>query len=540
MNRRKNRPIAGVFTDEIENDQLGMQVLDCARGMAVMVATHRLNTPRLPPGAGGPWNDPSRRLHFALIPLIRFSYLQSTLLVEVAIMTAKLSIPSWSSNNPYLQGVYAPVFEEQDEQDLQVEGEIPRGLNGVFMRNGPNPQFEPSSYQFPMDGTGMIHAVYFQDGKVRYRNRWVRTKEFLLERDAGRRIYGPTFGPPPTANLANTNIIRHAGKFLALWEGGKPYSMDRDLNTLGVYDFDGRLPGALSAHPKIDPETGEMIAVAYDSIASRLDYLVVNSNGVLEKALSFDSPWPAMIHDVAITRNYAVVFVCPYVMEIPAPQWRPALGTAVAVIPRRGTEQGIRWFETSPFFHFHVMNAFERDQYIEIQLPWFSSYGATVPGRLELHRLRINLESRTILDEQLDDCACEFPRINERFAMRENRFGYAAFRDRRPNEQPLSGTFEAIARYDFRTGGREVNTLPAGEFVGEPVFVPASSGQVEDEGYLITFVYSAATDRSSLYIYDARNLYAPPIARIKLPCRVPAGLHASWIPSDSPESDIPT
>ncbi|QOY91278.1 carotenoid oxygenase family protein [Paludibaculum fermentans] len=443
-------------------------------------------------------------------------------------MTADNASPAWVSDNPFLHGPYAPVFEERDDRNLPVQGEIPRDLNGAFLRNGPNPQFAPEIYQYPMDGTGMVHAIYFEDGQARYRNRWVRTTEFLQEQAAGHRLFGPTFGPPPVANLANTHIIRHAGRYLALWEGGLPHLLDRDLNTLHPHDFDGRLPGAMSAHPKFDPDTGEMVAVAYDANEPRLDYLVVDRHGVLTKALSFDGPWPAMIHDVAITRNYVVAFVCPYVLEQPQPQWRPALGTAIAVIPRRGGGQAIRWLEAPPFFHFHVMNAFERDHYIEVQLPWFSSYGT--PGRLELHRLRISLENGATQDEPLDDCPCEFPRINDRFAMRENRFGYVAFRNPRPNETPTPGVFEALARYDLKTGSRVVRTLPAGEFVGEPVFVPAPGGTAEDDGYVITFVYNARDDRSSVHLYDARDLYAAPVAQIPLPARVPAGLHGSWVP----------
>lgn len=449
-------------------------------------------------------------------------------------MTTRLNVSPWNSDNPYLNGAHAPVFEERDDLALEVEGEIPRDLNGVFLRNGPNPQFQPAVYQYPLDGAGMIHGVYFEDGKVRYRNRWVRTLEFEQERLAGHRIYGPTLGTPPLANLANTNVIRHADRYLALWEGGRPHRINRDLDTLGVFDFDGRLPGAMSAHPKFDPETGEMISVAFDSALCRMDYVSVGADGAIRKVVSFDCPWPAMIHDVAVTRNYIAVFVCPFVLETPAPQWRPALGTAVAVIPRGGTESGIHWFECAPFFHFHVMNAFEKANYIEVQMPWFSSYGACQPGKLELHRLRINLNNRAIQDEQVDGAACEFPRINDRYAMRENRYGYAGFRNRRPGENAISGTFEAIARYDFLTGSRVVHTLPPGEFVGEPVFAPDPKGVGEDDGYIMTFVYNAADDRSSLHVYDARNLYAPPIARIQLPCRVPAGLHGNWIPDEGP------
>lgn len=444
---------------------------------------------------------------------------------------------SWSSSHPHLRGAFAPVWEERDDKDLLIEGEIPAGLNGTYMRNGPNPRFEPDTYIYPIDGTGMIHAVYLNEGRARYRNRWVRTAEFLQEEAAGHRIFGSIFGPGPKANLANTHIVPHAGRILALWEGGKPHLMDRELATLGSFDFQRRLPGAMSAHPKIDPETGEMIAVAYDAATCDLNYLVIDRAGALRTVITFSSPWPAMVHDIAVTRNYVVAIVCPYVLGQPAPEWRPSLGTAIAVIPRRGSDRGIQWLETHPFFHFHVMNAFEKGDGIEIQLPWFSSYGAAdTQHRLELHRLWINLQNRTVRDEPLDDQPCEFPRINDAYAMRENRYGYVALRNPRPNETVTTGSFEAIARYDFHTRNRVTRVLPPGEFAGETVFVPAVDAKQEGDGFLLTFTYDAMEDRSRFEILDARNLEAEPVARIQLPCRVPAGLHGSWIPDPVTDS----
>ena len=211
---------------------------------------------------------------------------------------------SWTSDNPFLRGPYAPVFDERDKSDLAVDGQIPRALRGVFMRNGPNAQFKPEQYVYPFDGTGMIHAVYLEDGRARYRNRWVLTRELQEERAAGRRIYGPSFGSPPNPNLANTNIIRHAGKYLALFESGAPYEMDRELNTVGIFDYQGRLPGVMSAHPKVDPDTGELVAINYDiAETTTLTYMTADRAGRLQRIVTFKAPWPAMVHDIAITEK---------------------------------------------------------------------------------------------------------------------------------------------------------------------------------------------------------------------------------------------
>ena len=184
----------------------------------------------------------------------------------------------WTTDNNFLRGAFAPVFDERDDVPLHVEGRIPPRLHGVLMRNGPNPLFAPDAhYAYPFDGTtGMIHALYLQKGGARYRNRWVRTQEWQQERRAGRRLFNSTFSPPPHANLANTNIIYHGGRYLALYEAGAPYGVDRDLNTVGLFDYDGKLPGAMSAHPKHDPTTGELLWITYDLRGGLLHYLRAN------------------------------------------------------------------------------------------------------------------------------------------------------------------------------------------------------------------------------------------------------------------------
>lgn len=440
-------------------------------------------------------------------------------------MNLSVRIPCRSNSDPLPSKVYPLVSVELDATNLTVDGEIPRALNGVFLKHCPNQLHHPGA-GYAAAAAGKTHALYLQDGVARYRNRWVRTEKIPV----GQAARHPGAGRFSSGHTANNRIVSHAGHLLAMGDIGQPYRLDWNLNTLGASDFQTAFPRGMMSHSKLDPETGEMVLVANDTRECRLDCLTVDSSGKLGKILSFDSPWPAPIHDIAVTRNYVVVMVCPLVLEDPEPRWRPVMGTAVALIPRRGTEQGIRWFETRPFFHLHVMNAFENDQFIELQLPWYSSWhaGAGLAGA-ELHRVRINLENRTILDEQLDDCACEFPRIDDRFAMRQNRFGYVAFRNPRPGEETPRGVFEAFARYDFTTASRTVHTLRPGEFIGESVFVPDANASGEGEGYLMAFVFNALQDLTSFRIYDAGNLYAPPLAQVHLPCQVPAGWHASWV-----------
>src|SRR3984885_6752375 len=175
-----------------------------------------------------------------------------------------------SSTNSYLSGNYAPVRSE-DDYDLEVVGEFPSGLNGAFYRNGPNPQFEPPGHYHWFTGDGMIHFFFVADGKVSYRNRYVRTPKWELEHAAGKSMFG-TFGNPLTTDpsvvgkesgVANTNVVWHGGKLLALEEGHQPFELDPlTLESRGYVPLAGKA-GRFTAHPKMDPQTGEMVFFGY-------------------------------------------------------------------------------------------------------------------------------------------------------------------------------------------------------------------------------------------------------------------------------------
>ena len=136
----------------------------------------------------------------------------------------------------------------------------------------------------------MVHAIYVKSGHARYRNRWVMTNEMQQEKAAGHRIFNSSFSAPPHADLANTNIVHHAGRYLALYEGGVPYELDRDLNTKGLFNYQGKLPSVMSAHPKLDPYTGELLSVAYAK-SGALAYLRADTNRVSSTRLC-----PSKVH----------------------------------------------------------------------------------------------------------------------------------------------------------------------------------------------------------------------------------------------------
>jgi carotenoid cleavage dioxygenase len=192
----------------------------------------------------------------------------------------------------------------------------------------------------------------------------------------------------------------------------------------------------------------------------------------------------------------------------------------------------VRWITGAPFFHFHTMNAFSDGDRIEVRLPRFESYSLTgASSKPELHRIVLRLDHGTVEDQAIDDRTCEFPRVNDAYLGRQNRYGYVALRDPRPGEAPQVGAFEALARYDLATGTKAIHRFPARVTVGEPVFVPDPAGAAEPDGFIAAFAYDATQDSSSLVILDARHLAGEPLATIRLARRVPAGLHGAWLPA---------
>lgn len=450
--------------------------------------------------------------------------------------------------DPFLQGNYAPWPMEGEIHDLVVEGEIPRELNGTLYRNGPNPQFAPRGKYHWFDGDGMIHALTVNDGKAHYRNRWVRTQRFRMEREAGESLFGGLAdfaNSDPRAegvfpNAANTNIIWHGGKLLALWEAGPPHELDpHTLETIGPYDFAGKLLGPMTAHPKIDPETGELLFFGYSPFPPYLRYYVANTKGEITRSEDIDVPAPTMMHDFITTREHVIFMVFPATFRFEnfasgSPiRWEPELGTKIGVMPRNGDNADVRWFELDPCFVFHPMNAYsENGQVIADvcrfeRLPLFD--GAEAEGLsggdyARLTRWTIDLAGG-VKEEQLDESPIEFPRLDERYAGLHYRYGYTGGQIGDPMD---GGFFNGIFLYDHQTGRRRMHDFGQTSFPSEPVFVPRSPQAPEGEGFLLAVVYRREENRSDLVILDATNVEAAPLATVQLPHRIPYGFHGNW------------
>ena len=465
------------------------------------------------------------------------------------ILLPSLGFAQAGKANPFLEAGYAPVLDELSVDNLVVRGELPRGLAGTYLRNGPNPAYPPISYTYPFDGDGMVHAVTFADGKASYRNRFVMTAGLRADRRAGRTIYGsllapvapdPHFVPPdgdpsPIKNVANTNVVRHAGRILAIYESNLPYEITPTLETKGQYDFAGKLTGGMTAHPKIDPVTGEMLMFRYSLRPPFLVYRVVDPSGAIVRDVPIDTGMSFMVHDFSFTAVHVVFFLCPVVLDLAAARegkpllsWQPQRGTRIAVIRRDGTGD-VQWFTDDAFFVFHFMNAHESDGRITVD---YVQHGAffTAPGAPpRLWRAMLDLKAGSVKRTQLDDRLGEFPRTDPAREGLANRYGWMPVKVSGDHANALG----AIARYDLQTSQSAVHAFGPGREVGEAVFVPRPDprpgGRSESDGWIMTYVYDRATDGSVLAILDAVDIEKPPIAEIVMPRRVPHGLHGNWL-----------
>ena len=459
-----------------------------------------------------------------------------------------------SDANPFLQGNFAPWRQEGTADDLEVIGAIPRELNGTFYRNGPNPAYEPVGRYHWFDGDGMIHAIALRDGRASYRNRWVQSDGLKEERAAGKALFPGLLEISPSEQprfkvTANTNIVFHAGKLLALVEAALPTQMaPGTLDTIGLYDFAGKLSGPMTAHPKMDPETGEMLFFGYSPFPPFLEYHVADRSGALTRSEVIDVAWPSMIHDFAITKDYVVFILCPLVFSFENLartgrlfSWEPERGTRIGVMPRSGGNGDVRWFETDASYVFHPMNAYAEDNAIVLDVARYNTLRFMQPDAARdpaigdqdaarLHRWTIDLRpGGGIKSTPLDDTSGEFPRVDERLLGRKHRFGYIAASG--PEEVSGRPIWTAIKKYDLARGTSAERRFGAGNGVGEPLFVPRHDGAEEDDGYVLALVYDQARDASDFYVLDARDIAGDPIAEIRIPNRVPYGFHGNWVPA---------
>ncbi len=436
------------------------------------------------------------------------------LLSPLARATANLG--NWgesASADAYVSGNFGPVAVESSVVDLKVTGELPKELIGRYVRNGPNPSSPTDAGHHWFIGDGMVHGIRIEEGRVSwYRNRYVK-------------------------GGANTHVIGHAGKTLAIVEaGGKPVHLTEDLETVGFYDFEGTLPGAFSAHPKRDPDTGDLHVMTYNPGPPpfQVQYVRVTAGGVVDKVVDIPVAGPVMVHDTSITRNWVLVYDLPVTANPQLAQqgyrfpmqWNPDYGARVGLLPRNGGAADVVWIDVPLCYVFHPMNAYEtEDGKISVDLCRYDrmfdgNFNGPFAGNVELtlDRWVLDPKRRTVSVDRVDDRAQEFPRAHPSLESKPYRYGYAVTVD--------GPTFPQILKHDLKTGESMVHDL-RGRSSGEAVFVPREGATAEDDGFLMSWVYDPNKDVSEFVVLDAQAMVQ--LASVRLPVRVPYGFHGSWI-----------
>lgn len=482
-------------------------------------------------------------------------------------------------SNGYLDGNYAPVRQEHTVTELAVTGVIPGHLDGRYLRNGPNPvaESDPRTYHWFL-GDGMVHGVRLRDGKAEwYRNRWIRAP-----------IVAEVLGEPTSRRRhragieligANTNVLSHAGRTLALAEGGlASYELTDELNTVGPCEFDGALSGGYTGHPKCDPDTGELHAVSYSfGRGNTVQYSIIGIDGRVRQIVDVTVTGSPMMHDFSLTKNHVVFYDLPVTFDpnqgaeivvprglraparlmlsalvgrirVPDPimamvgqwirgnanmpySWDPTYPARIGILPRQGGADDIRWFDLDePCYVFHPLNAYDEGDTIILDVVrhpkiFDTKFHGPNEGATTLDRWIVDLADGKVRETRLDDRPQEFPRIDERLLGRPYRYGYAL--------QAVFGTgtiaVDSVLKHDLYQGRTVVRRLGQHRYPSEFVFIPNSSVAPEDDGVIMGFVYDATTNRSDLILLDAATLDT--IAAIHLPVRVPYGFHGNWDPT---------
>jgi carotenoid cleavage dioxygenase-like enzyme len=482
-------------------------------------------------------------------------------------------------NTPSFTGFNTPSRIEADIADLDVEGQIPAALNGAFFRVQPDPQFPPLlGDDIPFNGDGMITRFHFHDGQCDFRQRWAGTDKLKLEKQAGRPLFG-AYRNPLTDDVdvkgairgtANTNAFVYGGKLYALKEDSPALAMDAaTMETDGYTWFANTGTGkkitgqTFTAHPKIDPATGNMIAFGYAAkgICTRdMTYYEISSDGSLLRELWFEVPYYCMMHDFAITPDYALFHVVPSVgswerleKNMPHFGFDTTLPVYFGVLPRRdgASAADIRWFKRDNCFASHVMNAFQEGTKIHFDTP--EAKNNMFPFFPDVHGAPFNgMEAMSILTrwtvdmasnaDQFDSItpltqtAAEFPRIDDRYAGLPYRYGWMLEMDMRRPVDLKGGSaggllMNCLFLKDHQTGNEQHWWCGPVSSLQEPCFIPRSKTAPEGDGWIVQVCNRLEEHRSDLLLFDALNIEKGPIATIKIPIRLRFGLHGNWAES---------
>ena len=464
------------------------------------------------------------------------------------------------SNHPYMSGPWTPQHEEVNATDLTVlEGAIPTDIDGVYIRNTENPVHRPLGRYHPFDGDGMVHMISLREGKADYRNRFVRTRGFQAEQEAGGSLWGGLMDGPSVStrpgfgchggmkDSSSTDVVVHGGKIVStFYQCGEAYWLDPETLEQGGVASWGPLDG-VSAHPKIDEATGELLFFNYSKHAPYMHYGVVDRHGKTTHYVPIDLPGPRLPHDMAFTTNYSILNDLPVFWDqellkrnIHASRFHRDLPSRFGIIPRYGRSNEIRWFEAAPTYILHFLNAYEDGD--EIVMDGYFQDDPTPPPladapegmghlmafldeqsfRPRLHRWRFNLKTGETTEKHLDERILEFGMFNQRYAGKPYRYAYST------TAKPGWFLFTGFVKHDLETGESWSVDLPEGRYASEAPFVPRIGATDEDDGYLVSFIIDETKQTSECVLIDCKRFEDGPVVRIALPHKLSSGTHSVW------------
>ena len=478
-------------------------------------------------------------------------------------------------DTPSFTGFNKPSRIEADIADLQHEGEIPRELDGAFFRVQPDPQFPPRmGDDISFNGDGMITRFHFHDGQCDLKQRWAHTDKFKLERAAGEALFGSYRNPltdhdsvkGEIRGTANTNAFLFNGKLWALKEDSPALVMDpATMETKGYEKFGGKMTGeTFTAHPKIDPDTGNMVAIGYAASGLHTDdvtYYEVSPDGELVREKWFKVPYYCMMHDFGITPDYLVLHIVPSVgswdqleQGKPAFMFDTTKEVYLGIIPRRDDmkQEDIRWFKRDNCFASHVLNAWQDGT--KVHFLTCEAKNNMFPFFPDIHGNEFNgMEAMSYLSDwtvdlasngedfdsvtRLTDTAAEFPRIDDRFAGKRTRYGWFLEMDmRRPHEMKGGSAGGALMNClflkDLESGAEQHWWAGPVSTLQEPCFIPRSPDAAEGDGWIVMVCNRLEECRSDLLLFDALDIEKGPIATIHVPIRLRFGLHGNFARSE--------
>ena len=341
----------------------------------------------------------------------------------------------------------------------------------------------------------------------------------------------------------------HAGEILSThYMCGEGYRFDPNtLDQIGTANWVP--PEGVSAHPKVDLATGEMLFFNYGKVAPYMHYGVVGADRKLKHLIPVELPGPRLPHDMAFTRNYSILIDLPFFLNAQmleagfhVPMFHDHLPTRFAIVPRFGQPSEIRWFNALPTFVLHWMNAHEEgneivlDGYFQEEPdpqplevagmdPRFGKMLAMLDEhsfKPRLHRWRFNLDTGQTREEHLDERVLEFGTFNQHYAGEKSRYLYST------TTEPGWFLFNGMVKHDLETGDTVSLDFGPNRYGSEAPFAPRVGGTAEDDGYLISFITDMDLDRSECVVIDAGDVAAGPVCRIVLPHRISSGTHATW------------